>query len=295
MKGERKGEKKMELLHTWWFNVIIYLVLTVGFSQMYKMATRRSKKDGALITCIQILSSIFILLAIPFYGIKFPTDYTVYLWLLASIVFYAIADRLNATVRRGLEVSTFSIIEQVKTVFIITLGLLFFKEPFVWTKILGAILIVATNVFLLYQKGKFVINKYVILELLACLSISIANFIDIGISEQFNLPIYIALTLMIPAIFIIVLERIKLKEIKEEFMEGNKKAILITSGIWGFMILFFLQAYQYGTVTTVTPIASLSVVFNVIAGYLFLKERNDITKKIIAGILIFISIFLVQM
>ena len=56
-----------------------------------------------------------------------------------------------------------------------------------------------------------------------------------------------------------------------------------------------LKAYQLGQVTTVAPLAALSVLVNVIVGYIFLKERESLAKKIIAAILIVVAIILIKL
>lgn len=55
-----------------------------------------------------------------------------------------------------------------------------------------------------------------------------------------------------------------------------------------------LRTYQLGNVTIVAPLSALTVMLNVIVGYLFLRERDNLLKKIIAAILIIISIVLIK-
>jgi drug/metabolite transporter (DMT)-like permease len=108
------------------------------------------------------------------------------------------------------------------------------------------------------------------------------------------LPFYVALTLIIPALLITIFERIKPSEIKNELVNGNKKAILITALSWGIMIVVQLKAYQLGNVTLVAPLCALTVILNVIVGYFFLNENDNLLRKIIAAILIIISIILIK-
>lgn len=278
----------------WLLFVFMYIVLAVTFTQFYKIVTKTSKSDGTLTVLLQSLAGISALLLSPLFKFTFPTDWKVYLFLGIACIFYAISDRMNTTVRSGIEASTFSIIKQLSTVFMILSGLLFFKETFVWKKIIGAALIIFSNIFIFYKNGKQKLDKYVILGILSNIAFSIALFLDVNISDSFNLAFYVALTLLIPALFIIVTERIKLSNIKKEFQNGNKKAILITSLCWGTMIVVQLKAYQLGDVTSVAPLCALTVIGNVIVGYLFLKERKDLLKKLIAATLIIISVFLIK-
>lgn len=117
---------------------------------------------------------------------------------------------------------------------------------------------------------------------------------DVNISENFNLPIYVAISLGLPTILIALVERIKTKEIINEFKNGNKPAILVTSVTWSYMILVQLRAYQLGNVSIVAPLCALTVILNVIVGYIFLKEKDNLLRKIISAILIILGIILIK-
>lgn len=278
----------------WLICVILYLIFYVIFNQTYKVATKSLTKPGSLTILLEIIASLIVLLLIPFFEMKLPQDPKIYLLLGLSIIFYTISDRLNTTVRSGIEASTFSVINQLSTVFMIVAGVLFFKELFVLNKFLGAALIVFSNVLIFFKKGKGKPNKYVVLGILANICFSIALFLDVNNSDNFNLPIYVATTLGFPIILIFIFERIKFSDIKEEYKNGNKKAIWITSITWSLSILAQLRAYQLGEVSIVAPLCALSVILNVIVGYIFLKEKDNMLKKIIAAILIILGVILIK-
>lgn len=282
------------MLNNWLLYVLLYLVLATVFTQFYKISTKTLKKAGALTVLLQLTAGVTSLFLCPFFEFKFPTDISVYIMLGISIVFYAISDRLNTTVRSGIEASTFSMLKQLSTTFMIFAGLIFFKEEFVLTKFIGAMLIIFSNVLIFYKKGKFEFNKYLLLGILSNLAFTVALFLDVNISDNFNLPIYVAITLIVPAILIMLVERIKLSEVKEELIHGNKKAIIVTAVSWAIMIVAQLRAYQLGSVTVVAPLCALTVILNVIVSYVFLKERENLLKKIIAAILIIISVILIK-
>lgn len=111
----------------WLLFVIMFLIVNVIFNQSYKIATKNLKNAGALTVLLELIASISVLLLCPFFEIKFPTDIKVYIFFGLSIIFYAIVDRLNTTVRSGIEASTFNIIQQLSTVFMIFAGIIFLK------------------------------------------------------------------------------------------------------------------------------------------------------------------------
>lgn len=274
--------------------VALYIILAVTFTQFYKIVLNTSKSDGTLTVLLQFIAGLSALLLSPFFTFTFPNNWQVYLLLGIACIFYALSDRMNTTVRSGIEASTFSIIKQLSTVFMILAGLLFFKEQFVWKKIIGAGLIIFSNVLIFYKRGNQKLDKYVLLGILSNIIYSIALFLDVNISDSFNLAFYVALTLLVPALFIMIAEKVKLSNIKNEFKNGNKKAILITGLCWGTMIVVQLRAYQLGEATSVAPLCALTVIGNVLVGYLFLKERSSLLKKIIAAMLIVVSVFLIK-
>ena len=284
----------MEILNNWVPYLLLYLILATAFTQFYKIATKTLKKAGALTVLLQLIAGLTALLLSPFFGFSFPTDISIYIMLGIAIIFYAISDRINTTVRSGIEASTFSMLKQLSTTFMIFAGLIFFKEEFVPAKFIGAILIIFSNILIIYKKGKFEFNKYVLLGILSNISFSVALFLDVNISDNFNLPFYVAISLIVPAVLIVIFERIKPGDIKNELIHGNKKAILITEFCWATMIIVQLRSYQLGNVTVVAPLCSLTVILNVIVGYLFLKEKDNLLRKIIAAILIIISVILIK-
>ena len=89
-------------------------------------------------------------------------------------------------------------------------------------------------------------------------------------------------------------ERVTFKDLKEEFYFGNKKAIVLTGITLSLLGFCQIRAYQLGDITVIAPLCSLSVILNVILGYIFLKEKNNLLKKIIAAILITVSIILIN-
>lgn len=277
----------------WLLFIFSHIIFNIIFTQIFKIVIKNSKSEGTITILVQFIAGITSILISPLFKYTFSTDWKVYLTLIIACIFYSISDRMNTTVRNGIEASTFSIISQLATVFMISAGILFFKEPFILKKIIGAALIVLSNIFIFYKKGNQKINKYVILGIFSNIAYSIALFIDVNISNNFNLAIYVATTLLVSSLFIIIFEKIKFNDIKKEFNNSNKKLIFITGFSWSTMLICQLNAYKLGNITSVAPLCALTVIGNVIVSYIFLKERNNLLKKIIAAIIIIISVFLI--
>lgn len=284
----------MNMLNNFKFYIIIYLIVSVIFNQSYKIATKKNINDGILTILIQSISIITCIFLLPLFEFTFPTDFKVYLFLFLSIVFYTINDRLGTTARKGLESSAYIILKQISTVFMIFMGIVFFKETFILKKIMGALLIVLSNILVFYKKENFKFNKYLLCGVIANACLAIALFLDVNNSDKFNLSFYILLTFLIPMILISLFESVRIKDIVKEYKVCNKTALIVTGITWSFMMITKLKSYELGSVSVVAPLTSLTVILNIIVSYFFLKEKKNILKKVIAGILIIIGIILIK-
>ena len=283
------------MLNSAYLFLFFYLIITVIFNESYKVVSQRMKSPGALTILVELIAGIFSLLWIPFFETKFPTDYKVYLLLSLAIIFYAIQNRLATTARSGMEASAYSIIKQLSNVFVIMMGFLFLKEELTFQKVIGSILLIGSNVLIFYQKGTWKKNRYLLLGVLANLCMGMALFLDVNTSNSFNLAFYVAITLLFPAILVFITERIKIKEITREWKSNCKKFVLLTGISWSFMMITKLRTYQLGEVTKIAPLCSLTVILNVLFAFLFLKNRKNILKKIIASILIILGVFIIKL
>lgn len=280
------------MFNTWQFNLVGYLVFVVLFYQLFKVAVKKAEHDGAATILLQFIGGISILALAPLLSFKFPSDWRIYLLLAFASVFYAINDRLQTTARKHLEVSTISIVTQLSNVFLIVIGFTIFKDQLLISKVIGAALILLGNVFLFYKKGSLNINKYTWIAIMATLAFATAISIDIGISKQFNLLFYIMLTLIIPALMILLGERIPLSHVLQEWHSTARNYYLATGVAWGLTIFFSLRAFQLGKVSLIVPLEATSVLLNVFVAYLVFKERDNLAKKAIAAVLVIAGICL---
>lgn len=281
----------MHFLNTWQVNLIGYLISVAIFCHHYKIAVKNSKNETASTILLQTIGALFMIFLIPMSPLKFPGLPTPYLILFLASLFYAINNRLQTSARKHLEVSTFSVLSQLSFVFLTILSLLFLREAFSINKLLAIFLILAGNCLLLISAGKLIFNKYIVTAGLSALSGAIGVFISVGVSRQFNLPFYIALTFIIPALILKFVKSVSLKEIINSG-RINLKNYLLAGAFWGFAILFSLRAMHLGEISTVAPLQALTVLINVLSGYIFMKERSLVFKKLTAATMIILSVYI---
>lgn len=284
----------MKVFNYWEFWVIVYLISATIFAHTFKKANRNMKNAGSLTILLEIFTALFSLFIIPLFEFKIPTNPNIYFTLFIVTIIYAATDRLNIEARYGLDPSTFSMLKQLSTVFMIIFGLLFFNEELVINKIIGAVIIVLANVILAFEKGKFRINKYFIMAFISNFLFAIAMSINVNIAENFNIAFYTIITVLLPAIYIFIFERHNFKELKSELALYNKKQFLISAFTWALMLISSVKAYELGSIIIVAPLFALTSIINALIEFFFTNDKNKLAQKLISAILLIIGVILVR-
>ena len=275
--------------------VICYLVFALIFSQGFKKVNRTMKNASALTVLLELFTGLFAIVMSIFFKYTFPSDIKVYITLFVVTIIYAVTDRLNIEARYGLSPSNFSMLKQLSTVFLVIFGLLFLREQLAFKKILGAIIIVVSNVMLAVNKdGKFEFNKYFIFCLISNFLFAVAMFINVNISSMFNIGIYTLITVFIPSIIIKLFSRLSFKALEEEFNLYNKPLFILVSFAWCMMLISSVKAYEYGSISVVAPLLTLTALTNTIYEFIVDKDKKRFYYKLVISILILIGVILIK-
>lgn len=275
--------------------VICYLVFALIFSQGFKKVNRTMKNASALTVLLELFTGLFAIVMSIFFKYTFPSDIKVYITLFVVTIIYSVTDRLNIEARYGLSPSNFSMLKQLSTVFLVIFGLVFLKEQLVFKKILGTIIIVVSNVMLAVNKdGKFEFNKYFIFCLISNFLFAVAMFINVNISSMFNIGIYTLITVFIPSIIIKLFSRLSFKDLEEEFNLYNKPLFILVSFAWCMMLISSVKAYEYGSISVVAPLLTLTALTNTIYEFIVDKDKKRFYYKLVISILILIGVILIK-
>lgn len=275
--------------------VICYLVFALIFSQGFKKVNRTMKNVSALTVLLELFTGLFAIVMSIFFKYTFPSDIKVYITLFVVTIIYAVTDRLNIEARYGLSPSNFSMLKQLSTVFLVIFGLVFLKEQLAFKKIFGAIIIVVSNVMLAVNKdGKFEFNKYFIFCLISNFLFAVAMFINVNISSMFNIGIYTLITVFIPSIIIKLFSRLSFKDLEEEFNLYNKPLFILVSFAWCMMLISSVKAYEYGSISVVAPLLTLTALTNTIYEFIVDKDKKRFYYKLVISILILIGVILIK-
>lgn len=275
--------------------VIIYLIFSLIFAQCFKEINRSMKNASALTILLEAFTALFAIILSPLFAYKFSLNPEILLTLGVVTIIYAATDRLNIEARYGLAPSTFSMLKQLSTVFLVIFGFVFLKEKIILTKVVGIILILLANILLsTNNKGKLELNKYFIMSIISNFLFAIAMFINVNISENFNIGLYTIITVLIPSLIIKLVSRISINDLKQEFKLYDKKKFMLVSFSWAMMLISSVKAYEYGNISIVAPLLTLSMVTNSIYEFFIDKDKKSLKRKLLVSLLIVIGITLIK-
>lgn len=253
------------------------------------------KDASALTVLLELFTAFFAIFFIPFFKFKLPDNPYVYLTIFIVTIIYAFTDRLNIEARYGLNPSTFSMLKQLSSVFLVIFGFIFLKEKLVIKKIIGGVIIILANILLGMNKGKISFNKYFIMCFISNFLFAIAMLINVNISSNFNIAFYTIITVFIPSIYIFLFNKLSFKKLANEFSLYDKKRFIIAAFSWSIMLISSVKAYEYGSVSVVAPLLTLSMITNTIYEYIFDKNKKDLLFKLFISFLIIIGVILIKM
>ena len=144
------------------------------------------------------------------------------------------------------------------------------------------------------NKGKLELNKYFIVCIISNFLFAIAMFINVNISENFNIGLYTVITVLIPSLIIKLVSRISINDLKQEFKLYDKKKFMLVSFSWAIMLISSVKAYEYGNISIVAPLLTLSMVTNSIYEFFIDKDKKSLKRKLLVSLLIVIGITLIK-
>ena len=242
-----------------------------------------------------ILSSLFFL---PIFIVEFKLPKQNFVWILVVIssILWAIVAYTGFKAYSYLEVSIKTPVGKSKILFVFLFSIIFLKEKMSIEKIIGTIFVFIGVVLLSYKKGKKLgnfKNKGVLLTLLSSFTMSIALIVDKYATKFFNPGMYSFLVYFLPAIILLPFVIRRKYEIKSIF-KHRVGATIMTVLLGSVYYYSMLKAFKLEEASVVVPIIELNTIIAVLGGIKFLKERNEIIKKIIASVIVFIGVLLVS-
>lgn len=176
-----------------------------------------------------------------------------------------------------------SIVSRSRMIWVAILAFIFLNETLKLTDYVG-ILVLFFGLSTAIAPHKFFLDKGIKITTLAAIIAAIVVVLIKAVSDDVSLPV-LMVWMSFPSVFIIPLFMKNPTKRLKTFTQ-NKFSLKILFNIFNFIAMYgYVLAISYGSVSIVTAIYHGMIVFSVLAGIIFLNEREDIGRKIIGSII----------
>lgn len=240
----------------------------------------------------QLAGAIF---ALPLFIIKFQLPSNPNIWFLVILSGFLWAGFAFTIIKsyKHLEASVNTIVSKVRIPLFLILSVIFLNETLNSNKVIGTFLIFGGLLYLSYNKNKvktLPLNNPGTPYLFASIFlISFALLIDKFASSFFNPGMYTFMVYFISSLFLFPFILLRKQSIKPIFRNKYLILMIITSFLSVTYYFLILNAYKFAEASIIIPLTELSVLVTVLGGFLFLKEKSNLKRKIISTLIIIVG------
>lgn len=175
------------------------------------------------------------------------------------------------------------------------LSLVFLGEMWGIKIIFGTALVLCSIVVVQSGKMAFQSRRGIIFALLSALCAGIAVVNDAIILRNFEVFTYVALMSFLPGIVLLITFPKKIHVAKRLVFSPIMKGMGIFTFFYALQAVSYYLAYQNGApISHLSPITKSSIILTVILSAIFLKERKQLLKKILASVIVTAGVLLLN-
>jgi len=214
---------------------------------------------------------------------------------LVATVLYAAGTLLVLKALQTTEASKTTILGSSSALWTIIVALIFLGESFDLSKVIGVVVILGGIVFVSLKRESFSSNRgdlYVLGSAL-CYGVAFAN--DTFILRQSDALSYLAVAFLLPGLLILVLRPKTIKDLKLFLNPRVLLRMTIMSIFYSASAITIYLAYQKGgAASQLAPIGQSVVILTVLLAAIFLGERENLGKKLVAATMTTVGILLLR-
>lgn len=277
-----------------WQLLVAISVITNSVSVLLQRVMLKDDKTDSMAFSIvfQIFTGLLILIYSLIRGFSVPDLVPLIPNLILMTILYGAGNIFIFKALKTSEASQFTIIFATRTIWSITAAVLFLGEGFTVKQLLGTALILSSIVLVAWQ-DKLKLGKGTLLSLAAAASFGLAFANDALIVRNFDVPSYMAIAFIIPALAVWVIFPKSTVKMKPMLEKGFLKKLGILGVFYAVSALTIFYAYQIGrNAAQIAPLNQTSMILTVVLAIIFLKERSQLGRKLVGLFLSFIGILL---
>ncbi|HSA83977.1 MAG TPA: DMT family transporter [Patescibacteria group bacterium] len=280
-----------------WIVFSVSSVFLFSLASILRRVVMKDDKTDAIASSIvfQFLGAVFIGMFAFSQGFVLPQLTGYYLNYLFVGVFWGLATFFQFKAYHYLEASEAIIISTLEAVVIIIAAKIFLSEIFTLPMVIGTLLVLAGVIIVTKTKHKMQFNRGVLYALGFCLFAGLGAVNDTYMVKSVDAMSYLSIGFLLPALFLMIIQPKAIIHIKALLpLQSFRKIVLLTLFYSLGAILFVFAILHGAQVSQLGVIANSSVILTVLLATLFLGERDNLLRKCLATILVFVGVILLR-
>jgi drug/metabolite transporter (DMT)-like permease len=209
---------------------------------------------------------------------------------------YTFGPSLYYRALKGLPISESTILYSLVGIYALILGSILGTETFQISRLIGGIILIAGIVLISLKKGKFKIDKNLLLMIAATFLYAIGALTDdLIISHHYFSTLFFQLiNFSIGGFLIVFINPGTMKHVKKMYTRKTYPLIFLNAGFIFVSYFLIFTAYSLGgQASQITLVLSTETIAMVLFAALFLKERDRLPLKVLAACLAAVGIYLI--
>jgi len=283
---------------------LLLQTISIVFRAFYSLGIRQASvkvpiKPITLSTLLLFISGIPPLLASPWYGgLDLSGLSGNYLAIFAMVLTLGIGNLIYFLGQKDVDAGTSQILLSTKLVWTVLISIVFLGFRYDLGQYIGMLLLTAAIAVIIYRKDKIEINRGGYFIMLSAVVFAVNSLVSANVANSISSVQFLTLSYFGAASLSFAYG---FRDIRDDFayLVGNIKDILYyvggTSMINLLYFLFLYLAFDAANEQSdlVAVLTNAQVVTTVVASSLILKERDNIYRKIVAGVLVLISALMI--
>lgn len=195
---------------------------------------------------------------------------------------------------KSIDSSESTILFSSENLWIVLGAFIILKEPFSINKILGTLIIILGIAIAFWKQKKFQLNISALLVVSASFFYAGANLISYFLARDFDALSLIVYVCFLPVFTLLLIKPALIKKLAYYFKPKYRIYITVSALNDTLGTLCTYYAYQIGrNAAQISPLMGTITIISVLLAVILLKERSNITNKILGAITVAVGVILV--
>lgn len=271
-------------------------IVSISIANIFQKKAMKDEKSDPIISSIvfQFLLTIFTGVFALIKYFKIPSVDIVFPYFVISTFLYAFGTLLSFKAIKMIEASEMTILTGFGAIATVISAFLFLNERLSLYQMLGVVLVLLSIFIVEFKRKEFKIGIGALYAVLATILYGLAVTNDANILKSYDAISYTPIMSFLPGLVLCLIYPNKTTQLIKDLKHHISTNLGIYSFLYGIQAVTYYLALEKGAFASqMGVISKTQIIATVILASIYLKERENILKKVIAAILTTIGVILI--